>query len=196
MKYDFIEIGTSDFRTVVESCKDQVGLCIEPIPYYLNKLPTKPNVTKANYAVSSTHEEMDIFYIKPEKIKEHKLPHWVRGCNSIKKAHPTIEKLLGDKHDEIVTIDRIQCVTWEYLIQKYDIESIDYLKIDTEGHDGVILLEYYKECIKNPNLKAKTILFENNVLRDEKLIEDAIYKFNQIGYCGKAMNQDYKLVLT
>lgn len=196
MKYDFIEIGTSDFNTVVESSKeDEVGLCVEPIPYYLDKLPTKPNVVKANYAVSSTSEEMDIFYIKPEQIQKHKLPRWVRGCNSIKKAHPTIKKILGDKHDEIVSTDRIQCVTWEFLIQKYDIESINYLKIDTEGHDAVILLEYYNECMKNPNLKAKTILFENNNLSDKQLIKEALHKFRQIGYQGTPLGQDYKLVL-
>lgn len=41
--YDFIEIGTSDFDTYIQdkkyiNCK---GLSIEPVKYYLNKLPNR-----------------------------------------------------------------------------------------------------------------------------------------------------------
>ena len=36
--YDFIEIGTSDFDTLIESSDDNVvGLSIEPIKYYLDR---------------------------------------------------------------------------------------------------------------------------------------------------------------
>ena len=47
MHYNFVEIGTSDFDTLIEGADDeQVGLSIEPIAYYLNKLPDKKNVKK------------------------------------------------------------------------------------------------------------------------------------------------------
>ena len=37
--YDFIEIGTSDFQTLIEEASDEaIGLSVEPISYYLNKL--------------------------------------------------------------------------------------------------------------------------------------------------------------
>ena len=37
--YDFIEIGTSDFDTLIEtSNNDTVGISIEPIKYYLDNL--------------------------------------------------------------------------------------------------------------------------------------------------------------
>lgn len=193
--FDFIEIGTSDFRTIIESSKDsEVGLCVEPLKHYLDKLPNKKNVIKANYALSSNEEEVDIYHIKPKDIIKYNLPNWVRGCNSINTPHPTIKKMLGERHQDIVTIDRVKSITWEQLIKKYNIGSINYLKIDTEGHDGVILLEYYKECIKNPDLKANTILFENNILRNKDLIEEVILKFTQLGYKGQSLGDDYKFI--
>ena len=194
MHYNFIEIGTSDFRTIVESSKEEeIGLCVEPLKHYLDKLPNKKNVTKANYALSSKMGEIEIYHIKPKDIIRYNLPNWVRGCNSINKPHPTVKKLLGNLHDEIVTVDKVNSVTWEYLIEKYDIESIDYLKVDTEGHDGVILTEYYKKCVNNKKLRANLIFFENNILKDETLITQAIQKFTQLGYKGKSIGDDYEL---
>lgn len=39
---DFIEIGTSDFDTLIESSNDNThGISIDPVNIYLNKLPTK-----------------------------------------------------------------------------------------------------------------------------------------------------------
>ena len=36
--YDFIEIGTSDFDTLIETSNDNtVGISIEPIKYYINR---------------------------------------------------------------------------------------------------------------------------------------------------------------
>jgi hypothetical protein len=49
---DSIEIGTSDFDTLIESASaNTVGFSIEPIKYYLDNLPDKPNVTKINKAI-------------------------------------------------------------------------------------------------------------------------------------------------
>ena len=35
MKYDFIEIGTSDFDTLLETTTNKIGISIEPLKYYL-----------------------------------------------------------------------------------------------------------------------------------------------------------------
>ena len=37
MDYDFIEIGTSDFNTCIQTCKDsEIGLSIEPLKIYID----------------------------------------------------------------------------------------------------------------------------------------------------------------
>jgi hypothetical protein len=63
-------------------------------------------------------------------------------------------------------------MTLNKLIKKYNIKSIDYLKIDTEGHDYYILNEYFK----NPTIYPNTIYFECNHLTKKKLVNELIEK--------------------
>jgi hypothetical protein len=80
MYYDFIEIGTSDFNTLIETCNvEAVGLSIEPIKRYLEALPNKPRVKKLNMAVSNHTGEILLYSIVPELIELYKLPPWLRG---------------------------------------------------------------------------------------------------------------------
>ena len=45
MHYDFIEVGTSDFRTLIQTCgPNEIGLSIEPIKMYLDNLQTTINI--------------------------------------------------------------------------------------------------------------------------------------------------------
>ena len=42
MKYDFIEIGTSNFNTLLEKSKDsEKGISVEPVMFYLESLEYK-----------------------------------------------------------------------------------------------------------------------------------------------------------
>lgn len=195
MKYDFIEIGTSDFRTLIEKADDRtIGLSIEPIKQYLDNLPNKPLVTKANYAISDIKGEVEIYYVDPGNIAKYNLPTWVRGCNSINRPHPTVKKMLGEKYETIITIDKVKVITWEDIIRIYDVEGIKTLQIDTEGHDGVILENYYKECILYPNILADNIIFEYNELSNKLKLENIIHKFKNLGYTGERIDMgNYKL---
>ncbi len=195
MHYDFIEIGTSDFKTLIESDKG-IGLSVEPLKLYLDNLPDRENVTKVNYGISNVVGETSIYYVKPDDIVKYNLPIWVRGCNSINAPHPSIQSLLGDQHDEIITIDVVKIVNWEVLIKEYNITSVHFLKIDTEGHDAVILRDYYENCLLDEKLLAERIVFENNVLSDELLVQDIISDFKKLGYSGKQISYDYELIKT
>ena len=69
---DFIEIGTSNFDTLLEKCSEnEYGISVEPLKNYLDDLPEKRNVKKINCAV--THGKMtdfiDMYYIPKNKIK-------------------------------------------------------------------------------------------------------------------------------
>ena len=58
MKYDFIEIGTSDFDTLLETTTNKIGISIEPLKFYLDSLPNNDKVIKVNWQ----DEELDIYY--------------------------------------------------------------------------------------------------------------------------------------
>ena len=112
-------------------------------------------------AVSDTNGFMDIYYIPNEKMVEYSLPIWVRGTNSINKPHPFALKKIGEElYNKIVQIDKVPTITWDTLVKQENIKTIDFLKIDTEGHDHVILKDYLKLCETNPNLFANKIQFE------------------------------------
>ena len=174
--YDFIEIGTSNFHALIMDCSDDtVGLSIEPLQKYLDDLPNKPNVTKVAAAISDQDGEIDIYNIPLVNIHKHNLPKWVKGTNSVSKPHEYARQQLGEElYDSIVSIDKVPTMSWETLISKYNIRSVDYLKIDTEGHDHVILKSYFEECDKNPKLFANKILFEYNETSDKVALDSII----------------------
>ena len=193
INYDFIEIGTSNFHALIIDCADDsVGLSIEPLQGYLDMLPNKPNVTKVSTAISDQDGEIDIYNIPLSNIRKHNLPIWVKGTNSVNKPHEYARQKIGEElYDSIVSIDRVKMMSWKTLISNYKIKTIDYLKIDTEGHDHVILKSYFEECEKNPKLYANKILFEYNESSDKVALDSIVS--NLTNYEVEYLEQDILL---
>lgn len=164
IRYNFIEVGTSDFMTMIQSADDEtVGLSIEPISEYLNRLPNKPKVQKVNAALSNSDDFIEIYHIDSEDLEKYNLPYWIRGCNSVNGPHEFTKKKIGEElYNKLVKIDKVPTISWKTLVERCDIGSIDYLKIDTEGHEHVILRGYIDQCKLNPLLFASKIEFEYN----------------------------------
>lgn len=190
MHYTFIEVGTSDFETLLQECEDPSarGLSVEPIQPYLDRLPDKPNVTKVNVALSNTNGSAQFFYIPPDVIEEKGFPSWMRGCNSIHSPHPTVFNTLKFwQYDpmKVIVSQTVPIWTPETLIQTYSVTSVDYLKLDCEGHDGVILNSWLEYASSRPNLLPKKIEFENNELgsaEEHTEKKKALNRLVQLGY--------------
>ena len=90
MFLDFIEIGTSDFDTEIQKKDNKIGISIDAVKYYIDKLPNKTGCTKINNGISNFNGEIIINYVSIENIKKYKLPIWVRGCNSVNHYHPLL----------------------------------------------------------------------------------------------------------
>lgn len=184
MKYDFIEIGTSDFDTEIQNCgDDKIGLSIEPLIHYLDNLPNKKNVTKVNAAVSNYNGFVDVYYLNEETIKKFNLPDYVKGQNSIGNPHPEI--LNWFKHglrNEDISKKTVPVINFETIITKYNVESLELLKVDTEGHDCTIMENYLDYASNNHNLLAKKIIFESNSLSNQTSVNLIINKCVLLGY--------------
>ena len=75
--YDFIEIGTSNFDTLIQSADDNTkGISVDAVKYYIDSLPNKLNVKKINVAISNINSFLDVYYIPEKTIEYHKLPYW------------------------------------------------------------------------------------------------------------------------
>ena len=184
MKYDFIEIGTSNFDTLLESADDTtVGISIEPIGYYLDQLPDRANVKKLEIAVSrnNIYEFMSVYYVPERTIRARDLPDWLRGCNSVGDYHP--------KHIELNVRDLVQIMEVEVvpigeIFICYDVTELDYLKIDTEGSDCEIMQHLADFLKTEPATRyPKKILFESNELADQQQVEYVKAEFITLGYC-------------
>jgi hypothetical protein len=182
---DFIEIGTSDFDTLVQNCpEDARGIVIEPIKYYLDKLPNKPNITKLQLAVSFDDSESEglVYYVHPDQIIKHNLPDWLRGCNKINDYHLQ-HILLNIAH--LVTKESVSFQSIGKILKDHDVRKIGILKIDTEGADCFILLGFfhYLETHNIPEAhKPRQIIFENNSLTCPEKLKEVIKKSQELGY--------------
>jgi FkbM family methyltransferase len=152
MHFDNIEIGTSDFRTLCESAEGN-GISVEPVPYYFQRLRKRDDWNYLRVAVSNRSGTATVYHCDPDKLDLY--PNWLRGCNSIDHVHPTLKLIC--KHIERT---EVQVITPAELYIMCDITSIGYFKIDTEGHDHVIINSILADMLPLP----ETLRFESNEL--------------------------------
>ena len=199
--YDFIEIGTSDFDTLLQkSDGNKRGISIDPLNYFLDRLPVKQNCKKICCAISDKEGEEDIYYITEETIKNYNLPSFVRGCGSLYNYHPFVKILLNNESDahpigkalkpeEVYTKERVKVKRLKNIVDENLVKEIKILKIDTEGCDDKIILDYLKCCKEEGYPMPFFIQFEH-VLIDESKKSKVLNFVIEQGYNLMFMNTD------
>lgn len=134
--------NTSEF--IIENIKNiELVILVEPIPFILDELSNNykdiPNCVIEPIAISATEDEtiLKLYYEDNSNYevssfsKKHILDH---GCDELK----------------IQSID-VKSMTVNKLMEKYDLNELDYLFIDTEGMDVWIIasLDFDKYKFKN-----------------------------------------------
>lgn len=192
MDLDFIEIGTSNFDTLIQNASDTTtGISIDAVKYYIDCLPDKPNVKKLNIGISNTDGSMDVYYVPEKIIIERKLPDWLKGCNSINNYHPAHIK---KKVCNFCQIDKVNVITLFRLYYENQIRNVKFLKIDTEGHDCIILNAFFEHIKYLPDtFYPNKIFFQTNELIKKTDVEHTINLYLSIGY--KLESRDSNTVL-
>ena len=170
MIYDFIEIGTADFDTEIQNHNGRNGLSVDIIQEYLDNLPNIDNVKKICCGISNVSSEVDAF--KPN-FPEY-FPGWLRGCVSIFKPHKHVIEYCnnnGVDYNKYMTVRKVKIISVVEFIKNNNITGVTFLKIDTEGHDCVILNAWLDCCNENPVLLPKHILYESKDLTDSYELE-------------------------
>jgi len=192
--YDFIEIGTSNFDTLIQSADDNtVGISVDAVKYYIDKLPDKLNCKKINVGISNINSTLDVYYIPENIIEQNNLPYWFKGCNCINNYHP-----LHIHHNvsHLCKIDKVNVITTDELFYQNNVRNVKYLKIDTEGHDTIILKQLflyikYLPIVCYPN----KILYETNEHSISKEVDEVIQLYCSIGYKLESRGYDTVLIL-
>lgn len=188
MDLDFLEIGTCNFKTLLQDATDNlIGMSVEPIKYYLDNLPNKENIKKINCAISAddTEGEVTIFYVHENIVNQKSLPRWVKGSNRIGNPHPSFKRLIdeGKLAREDIIEEKVKQIPISKLLTDYNIKSINVFKIDTEGSDCYILLHLKKYLIsKTDDYYPKKIIFETNFLTERSLVDKVITEYKELGY--------------
>jgi FkbM family methyltransferase len=179
MKYDYVDIGSCDFDTAYDVAKsgDRV-LLVEPIKYYLDRIPDRENQVKANVAISSTTGQIPVYYVPDVSIHLFDLPSWTRGCNSVGQRHPTVDRLLEARglNLNIVNKNIVEVISFKELCDRYDITEIGKLKIDTEGHEQYILPSVLEMIWEG--MRIEEIKFENQeALGNKPFLDELTIEF-------------------
>ena len=88
---------------------------------------------------------------------------------------------LSQNLTNIVKKEECNVTTFFTLLKDNNISYVDFLKIDTEGHDCAIMNNFLDELPFNFCL-PRYLLFENNGLTSKEIRENTLYRLYQYGY--------------
>ena len=165
-------------------------LLVEPVPYNYKKLKERfinsNNIQICTNAIFSENKISKFYYVNEKSIS--KLgKHWASGIGSFNKNHILDHrtkrfKIQDDDIDEI----EIEFITFDGLIEKFKIESIDKLQMDVEGAEYEILKSIDFKKIDINSIKFESKHFDGTFKEGKKLeeIKDKLisegYNLNQI----------------
>jgi len=170
----FVEVGSCDFDTCEQLIKNGwKGLVIEPVKFYFDKLPRYDTIIYENIAIDSKNGQSVIHYIDPKHIKD--IAKWEKGISSLLSSGGPLSYSSNQKIHRFKNPLKqvVQTYTLNRICEKHNIKNIDFLKIDTEGHDLKVL-----KSIDLNNINVKMIKLEHKHL----VAADIINHLKQYNY--------------
>ena len=177
-------------KDLVSEYQDQNILLVEPVPYNYEILNSEykdnPKITICKNAIIDKSKKDFFYYVKKDSIT--KLgKHWASQIGSFDKNHILNHKnkRFAIKEDDIEII-QIEFITFDDLIQKYSIKSIDKLQIDVEGAEYKIMNSINFQKIEINKILFESKHFDGTFVEGKKLqeIEEKLksngYKLQQI----------------
>ena len=163
--------------------KDDNILLVEPVPYNYavlkNKFSENNNISICINAIFSENKKKYFYYVKEGSIT--KLgKHWASGIGSFDKQHILNHKT---KRFQITENDieksEIEFITFDNLVDKYQIKSIDDLQIDVEGAEFEILNSIDFQKVKINSIQFESKHFDGTFLEGPKLkiIKEKLIKY-------------------
>tara|TARA_B100001989_G_scaffold33242_1_gene19731 strand:- start:4 stop:552 length:549 start_codon:yes stop_codon:yes gene_type:complete len=159
----FVEIGVCDFDTLEPLQRNGwKGYYVEPVLEYAKKL--KGDITQC--AISSYDGTIE-FYISRSDGEQ-----WVRGISHAVKQKGTKLLELENNSHLISRKITVPCYTLQSFLRMKDITHIDFLKVDTEGHETDIF-DAYNWCVRPTMIKLEHYHIDD--LHMKELLENQGY---------------------
>lgn len=158
------------------------SLLVEPIKSNFEKLKLKYNnlnfVKLENSAILKDKKICSLY-----KVDENFLSYYgahIPGITSFNKQHLLKH---GVKKQHIIK-EIINSITIKELIDKHNIMDLDLFYIDTEGYDGIIVIDF----LSSTNLKP-VIIFEF-IHIDNDIFKNLLFQLNKNGYKTFSLNEN------
>ena len=177
-------------KDLVNQYQNRNILLVEPVPYNYEVLDFKykddPKITICKNAIIDRSKKDFFYYVKKESITKLR-KHWASQIGSFDKNHILNHKnkRFDIKENDIETI-QIEFITFDDLIQKYSIKSIDKLQIDVEGAEYKIMNSINFQKIEINKILFESKHFDGTFMEGKKLqeIEEKLktngYKLQQV----------------
>jgi FkbM family methyltransferase len=138
------------------------GILLEPLPQMFERLKTNygsaaSRLTFVNAALSS--QEGSAPFYRTDGSDE--LPSWCNGTASFSRELIAAHRHLAPNIESHIVEDRVDCISFASLVDRYKPSHIDLLVIDTEGYDLEILRQ-----IDLVRYRPELIVFEHQHLSD------------------------------
>ena len=177
-------------KDLISEYANQKVLLVEPVPYNYqileNDYKNNENIFISRNAIFDEAKKDNFYHVKKDSIK--KLgKHWASQIGSFDKNHILNHKNKRfDIKDDDIQITEVEFITFQDLVEKYSINSINKLQIDVEGAEYKIMnsIDYNKIQIKNIFFESKH--FDGTFTEGKKLkeIKDKLvlngYNLNQV----------------
>lgn len=150
----FVDIGANDGSTFSNSLlfeeRGWHGICIEPHPSIFKILQGNRSCNLVNCCIAERDGTVDFLVVDGPANMRSGILHSLKPAD-LKLIDEEIERFGGTK-----TIKQIESISPKSLLQRFKLERIDFLSIDTEGHGLQILKKFdFKE------VEIKVISIEN-----------------------------------
>ena len=160
-------------KDLISEYANQKVLLVEPVPYNYqileNDYKNNENIFISRNAIFDEAKKDNFYHVKKDSIK--KLgKHWASQIGSFDKNHILNHKNKRfDIKDDDIQITEVEFITFQDLVKKYSINSINKLQIDVEGAEYQIMnsIDYNKIKIKNIFFESKH--FDGTFTEGEKL---------------------------
>jgi len=165
---------------------------VEPVEKYYNELTKKVsslvnyNVICENTAISDKVESIEMVSVKPNLLD--KYGWYIEGCACVVENNTPLNIYMKEVEEIDIDREEITTITFNDLLFKHGLPTIDFLQIDTEGYDERIL-----NTINFESLNIKFIKFERHYL-SEGFIEVFINKLEVLDYSYYWDNDNYYFV--
>lgn len=174
--YDIVQIGAhignDDVYKIIVNEPNISALLIEPVPWFFNKLKynyrliSNPERITFDNSVIHTYNGMCEFYCMRDidyTFNYNSEKNWgveISGVNlNLIKQH---ERFLKNQQFQYDTLN-LPCITPTKLIEKYNITSVEFLKIDAEGLDYHLIINWPFNLIQPKYIKFESCHLDGTI---------------------------------